>query len=144
MSSYHLNVRQLGGQAALNDRSTKQFLDTSLVAWLRASDVKYTSVWNDHRGAGPDATTCAGLDQSDEERLFDDGDNSYCQIPAHISPFNMPQATMSVCLKHNSIANTREWLLTHNDGGCDRSLLMHDTWWGADSDGNGYTGLGSL
>ena len=59
-----------------------------------------------------------------------------------ISPSAYNEVTISVWCKLNSYANTRGWLVHTDNGGYDRSILMHDNRFGKTSDGTGYTALG--
>lgn len=67
-------------------------------------------------------------------RVSDDGirslridrDGPYATIPIDTSPTAMPHCTFEIGLRLESIANVRGWVLTNEEHGFDRSIVMHD------------------
>ena len=59
-------------------------------------------------------------------------DGPYALIPGvnNINPNTMPHCTLTIGLYLESIANNRGWVFGHEQGGYDRTILMHDSRFG--------------
>ncbi|KAH3767578.1 hypothetical protein Pelo_536 [Pelomyxa schiedti] len=59
-------------------------------------------------------------------RVGELGDGDRVVIPVDINPDVMPQVTLEIWIKLFSIPNNRGWAFGHDDGGYDRTIIMHD------------------
>jgi len=58
-------------------------------------------------------------------------DGPHAKIPnKNIGPIAMPQATLTIGVYLVSIANDRGWIFTHENGGYDRGIILHDSRYG--------------
>ncbi|MBM4275489.1 MAG: LamG domain-containing protein [Deltaproteobacteria bacterium] len=58
------------------------------------------------------------------------GTSSYIEVPLDISPSKYPQLSMGAWVRAASPSNPRRQVLSHDDGGFDRSLGIEDSGWG--------------
>ncbi|MDT0595038.1 LamG-like jellyroll fold domain-containing protein [Glaciecola petra] len=61
---------------------------------------------------------------------FDGSQDSNITLPVDISPSSLPQMTMGMYINVRSILNDRGWVIGHDNGGYDRSLIISDTRFG--------------
>ncbi|NQV29428.1 MAG: DUF5011 domain-containing protein [Candidatus Marinimicrobia bacterium] len=72
----------------------------------------------------------AGL--NDQAFSFDAAQSSNVSLPVNLSPSNLPQMTMGMFVQLRSVATSSlGWVIGHDNGGYDRSLILHDYRYGS-------------
>lgn len=116
----------------------------SSLVWLQASDITGTA-WPDHRGSGhrsPDYSVVVNAKYDQETRgLRIENDTTYALIKnIDIGPSTFPKLSIEVWFRLAS-AKPQGWLVSHDTGGFDRSLVAHDHSFG---DGASAMGVGYI
>lgn len=76
------------------------------------------------------ATTSFGAGLYGQAFSFDGAESSVANLPINISPSALPQMTMGMYVNVQAANNDRGWVLGHDNGGYDRSLILHDSRYG--------------
>jgi len=74
----------------------------------------------------PGSTTAFEGGLKGEAFSFDAAQSSNVNLPVNINQSLLPQMTMGMFIKLKTVVNTRGWVIGHDNGGYDRSLILHD------------------
>jgi hypothetical protein len=118
--------------AALSISSMAQasHIDVSGLIHLWAADGNVTDSIGSADGT-LGASTTYGSGVNGQAFDFDGTDLSDLTLPVDIGPTALPQMTMGMFINVQSFDNTNDWIMGHDNGGFDRSLIASDGRFGA-------------
>jgi len=107
------------------------FTDDDALFFLDASSYSGMGDWHDHSTHGR-AVTNSGAAWDASEKAFDfRPSTAVMSTELNISPSQYTDLTMELWVKLNSIANIYGWVAGQDDGGYDRTILLHDQRYGS-------------
>jgi len=76
-------------------------------------------------------STAFGAGLNGQAFSFDGAQSSLVKFPVDINPSALPNMTVGMFVKLDKIANPYGWVFTNDNGGFDRSVILHDNRFGA-------------